>query len=104
MKSILHVVLWLVPAVLAIIGSSIALACSYPAAESIALTWPPLAKVSAIGGGHQLLISLTGHLLTSYPACRVVRSSTALLRLVVFCATCGVMFIPRSSRTNSCVS
>jgi len=28
--------------------------------------------------------------------CRVVRSSTALLRLVVFCATCGVLFIPRS--------
>ena len=42
--------------------------------------------------------------LTSYPACRVVRSSTALLRFVSFCATCGVMFIPRSSRTNSCVS
>lgn len=50
MKSILPV-LWLVPAVLAINGRSIALACSYPAAESSALTWPPLAKVSAIGSG-----------------------------------------------------
>jgi hypothetical protein len=51
MKSILHVVLWLVPAVLAIIGPSTALACFYLAAKSIALTWPPLAKVSAIGSG-----------------------------------------------------
>jgi hypothetical protein len=51
MKSIPHVVLWLVPAVLAIIRLSTALACFYPVAETIALTWPPLAKVSAIGSG-----------------------------------------------------
>lgn len=41
MKNILRVVLWLVPAALAIIGPSSALACSYPPAESIALTWRP---------------------------------------------------------------
>jgi hypothetical protein len=51
MKSIPHVVLWFVPAVLAIIRLSTVLRCFYPAAESIALAWPPLAKVSAIGSG-----------------------------------------------------
>ena len=42
--------------------------------------------------------------LTSYPGCRVVRSSTALLRFVSLYATWGLMFMPRSSPTNSCVS
>ena len=47
MKSILRVALWLVPVVLAIIGPS-TLACSYPPPETIALTWPPLAKDRSI--------------------------------------------------------
>jgi hypothetical protein len=51
MKSILYVVLWLVTAVLAIIGPSTALESFYPAAKCVALTWHPLAKVSAIGSG-----------------------------------------------------
>jgi hypothetical protein len=47
MKSILRVVLWLVPAALAIIGTP-AFACSYPPAESIAQTWPPSSRVQVI--------------------------------------------------------
>jgi hypothetical protein len=48
MKSVLRLVLWLVPVVLAITGPSTALACSYPPAENIALTWQPLAKVQVL--------------------------------------------------------
>jgi len=47
MKSILRVVLWLVPAVLGIIEPS-TLACSPPPPETVALTWQPLAKITVI--------------------------------------------------------
>jgi two-component system, cell cycle sensor histidine kinase and response regulator CckA len=39
-----------------------------------------------------------------YPACRVVRPSMALLRALLFCATCGVTFRLRASATKSFVS
>jgi hypothetical protein len=42
--------------------------------------------------------------LTAYPACRVVRPSIADVRPLVFCATCGVAFIERSSLTKSSAS
>jgi hypothetical protein len=57
MKSIPHVVHWLVPAVLAIIRLSTALSCFHPVAESIALTWPPVREGIRHWQRHQLLIS-----------------------------------------------
>ena len=38
------------------------------------------------------------------PPCRVVRASIAELRPLVFCATCGVTVIERSSLTKSSAS
>ncbi len=42
------------------------------------------------------LHTLSFSLATTYPSCRVVRSSIALRRLLVFCFICGVTRSPRS--------
>ena len=44
------------------------------------------------------------HLAAWSPPCRVVRASIAELRPLVFCATCGVTVIERSSLTKSSAS
>src|ERR1700722_17658218 len=68
-----------------------------------------LPRAAAVERYERLAYSRTGpttisRAIAASPPCRVVRASIAELRPLVFCATCGVTVIERSSLTKSSAS